>query len=163
MFFCLIIFVPRLAIHSFLWSFCSATKWCYLLFGWWTSGLVSGEASENSGWPRVGHQGAVGESAIYIFIYRHNKMIEDDLKIYWTRLSNLHLIQLYRPDGGRRTRTVRTWKWMVGRRSFPSFWISAYFQVRTVSCREGKSSRVKIYLPEKMQSHWSSLHPRNLR
>lgn len=89
------------------------------------------------------------ESRQYIFLNRHNKMIElieDDLKIYWIRLSNLHLIQLYRPDGGRRF-SPSTGGWPLNHQVFSlpdtngshpkmdawntilPFWILAYFQV----------------------------------
>ena len=119
---------------------------------------------------QVGPGGTPGsESAIY-FLNRHKKMIEDDLKIYWIdkiiqstfdtdqmvvedfllQQEDDHLIIRYTLHDTNGSHLKRDgWK-----TTFLPFWISAYFQVRIVSCREGKNSRVKISLPEKnMQSH----------
>ncbi len=52
--------------------------------------------------------------------------------------SPLWTVQVFLGDAPSLKLTVRTWEWMVGRRSFP-FWGPAYFQGRTVSFREGIS------------------------
>ena len=65
---------------------------------------------------------------------------------HWSSWSSQHGVFLRHPVSKRYTPlklTVRTWKWMVGRRSFPVGMAS--WQVRTVSFREGIS----------LMSHWS--------